>query len=121
MDPIGNINHLAEILRKQLAETQQKPGTTSKPAMQTAAADGRPGIEELRRRVREKMQRIETNDPKAEQKSIHVFLESVLLWEFGDRLMEDPKFYAMLDEVQRSMESDPTLRKELTTLVEMLR
>jgi hypothetical protein len=123
MDPVSNVGHLLEALRKQLAESPRKAGTGAKagaPASAAAAA-GRPDVAQLQKKIREKLQRIDSGDPQSRRKSVHVFLESVLLWEFGEQMMDDPKFYALLDEVQSSMESDPALRESLTTLVSQLR
>ena len=123
MDPISNVGQLVETLRKQLVESQQKTGTAAKASATSKAAAGatRPGVEELQRKVREKLRHIDSNDPKALSKSVHVFLESVLLWEFGESLMDDPKFHALLDDVQRSMESHPHTRNQLSTLIAQLR
>lgn len=38
-----------------------------------------------------------------------MFLESVLLSELGDGLINDPGFYQMVDHVQNQMEADPHL------------
>jgi len=123
MDPISNVGHLVEVLRKQLTESQKNTGTTLKAARTSGAtqAAGRPSVEDLKKKVREKLRRIDVSDPTFKQKSVHVFLESVLLWEFGERLMDDPKFYALLDDVQSSMESDPAVSESLSTLMSKLR
>lgn len=123
MDPISNVGHLVEVLRKQLTESQKNTGATVKAARTSGAtqAAGRPSVEDLKKKVREKLRRIDVSDPTFKQKSVHVFLESVLLWEFGERLMDDPKFYALLDDVQSSMESDPAVSESLSTLMSKLR
>jgi hypothetical protein len=123
MDPINNVGHLVEVLRKQLAESQKNSGATFKTGATSNAAKniGRPSVEDLQKKIREKLNRIDINDPKSRQKSVQVFLESVLLWEFGERLMDDPKFYALLNDVQTSMESDPEVSESLSTLISTLR
>ena len=123
MEPISNAGQLIEILRKQLTKSQNRTDvskkTSSKPEATASATPHDIGA--VRQNIREKLQRINSNDPKAEQKSIRIFLESVLLWEFGDRLMDDPKFYALLDDVQHSMESDPVVRESLAALMLQLK
>lgn len=122
MDPVSNVGHLLEALRKQLAESPRKAATGSKAGQsQGAPAAARPDIGQLQKKIGEKLQRIDSGDPKSRQKSVHVFLESVLLWEFGEQMMDDPKFYALLDEVQSSMESDHALQESLSTLISQLR
>lgn len=123
MDPINNVSQLVETLRKQLVESQNRTAPSSKAPSKLGptAASGRPDIGEVQQKIREKLRRIDSNDLKAEQKSIRIFLESVLLWEFGERLMDDPKFYALLDDVQHSMESDTAVRESLAVLVAQLK
>jgi hypothetical protein len=123
MDPVSNIGQLVETLRKRLTESQQKADITAKPSSSAkpASRTARSNVEELQRKIREKLRRIDLHDPKAQQKSVHVFLESVLLSEFGETLIEDPKFHILLDDVQQSMESDPRIRDELSTLIAQLR
>jgi hypothetical protein len=122
MDPVSNVGQLVEVLRKQLARSRKSTGTPARDAPAAAAAGGaRPGIAELKKQVTEKLRRIDPDAPRARHESVHVFLESVLLWEFGERLMDDPKFYALLDDVQSSMESDSALGDDLTALLASLR
>jgi hypothetical protein len=123
MDPVSNVGQLVEILRKRLTESQAKTGVSTKGASRQhgSVLSGRGSVEDLQKNVSEKLRRIDASDPKARQKSVHVFLESVLLWQFGERLMDDPKFYALLDEVQHSMESDPVIRESLAKLMNQLR
>lgn len=123
MEPISTVGQLVETLRKQLSEAQNRPGVLNKAPGSTPAssASGRADVDALRQKIQEKLRRVNATDPKAEQKSIRIFLESVLLWEFGERLMDDPKFYALLDDVQHSMESDPAIHETLATLLAQLK
>lgn len=125
MDPVSQVGQLAEVLRKQLAEAQ-KANTAAGTAAPAAAAGARPaaaqaGLAELRKKIADRIRRIDASDPHAHRKSVHVFLESVLLWEFGEHLMDDPKFHAMLDDVQSNMESDAATAGSLAALVASLR
>jgi hypothetical protein len=123
MDPISNVGQIVEILRKKLVDTQNKtdfPNSSNK-AANTVAASAKPSIQELQKKIREKLKTIDPDDPKSSAKSIHIFLESVLLWEFGEKLTNDPKFYAMLDDIQQHMESDSAIRDDLTKLMSILK
>jgi hypothetical protein len=122
MDPVSNISQLVETLRKQLIESRANTGAGAQINLQKPPlSSGRPNVEELQKKISQKLRRIDTSDPKARQKSVHIFLESVLLWQFGEKLMDDPKFYALLDDVQRSMEADSGVREDLDRLLAQLR
>jgi len=47
-------------------------------------------------------------------------LESVLLAELGEELINDPAFYAMVDQVQRTMEASPQIEAAMVTAVARL-
>jgi hypothetical protein len=49
---------------------------------------------------------IDRDDPKSERKAFRVFLESVLLAQFGEQQINEPQFYQMVDDVQSAMERD---------------
>jgi hypothetical protein len=40
---------------------------------------------------------------------LRVFLEAVIVAEFGDQLLDDPAFFQMIDTVQTTMENEPVL------------
>ncbi len=123
MDPVSNVSQLVAILRKQLAESQNKPNTSANvsPPPKSALTSGRLNIDELQRKTREKIGRLDPSDPKVQHKSIRIFLESVLTWQFGESLIEDPKFYGLLEDVQNAIESDPDVCQNLTNLIAKLR
>ena len=63
---------------------------------------------------------IDPNDADRGRKAFRVFLESVLLAEFGEALMNDAHFYQLVDDVQKHMETDPEIAaaiKEATRLL----
>ncbi len=46
-----------------------------------------------------------------------MFLEVVLLTHLGEELMNDPKFYRLLDDVQGALESDPVAVELVSTAI----
>ncbi|MFZ6747278.1 hypothetical protein ACO0LC_29050 [Undibacterium sp. JH2W] len=57
---------------------------------------------------------IPLEDPQRRRKAFRVFLESVLLDELGERLIADPRFFKMVEDIQNQMQTDP----ELATMIE---
>ena len=53
---------------------------------------------------------IEHSDPDRRRKALRVFLESLLLKEWGQQLINDPGFQQLVDGVQVQMEADAALR-----------
>lgn len=68
----------------------------------------------------QRIQGIEHDDPHRGRKAFRVFLESVLLSHFGEHLINDPKFYQLIDDIQMSMEADPDIRNLVDSAIEHL-
>lgn len=122
MEPVSNVGRLLESLRKQLVEKQGKNlGTSSRQRAGSAPAGTRIGIGELQKGVASKLQALDPNDVRFQSKATRAFLESVLSWEFGEHLKQDPKFYALVDELQAAMVADSAVASDLAALVRQLR
>jgi len=61
------------------------------------------------RLITERVKALDPEDPKRGRKAFRIFLESVLLSELGEGLINDPQFYQMVDKIQDSMERDPRI------------
>ena len=59
--------------------------------------------------ISQRVRSLHPDDPKKGKKAFRIFLESVLLAEFGEALINDPAFYQMVDDIQHVMETDPRL------------
>ena len=77
-------------------------------------------LQQLQQKIAERVRAIDPDDAQRGQKSTLIFLESVLRWEYGEGLLNDPRFFNMLDEIQSGMESDPAIRNKLKKLIEGL-
>jgi hypothetical protein len=105
VDATGRI--LAQI-REQAGAIAGRPAPAAKPGT-TAPPKGtpRPGLQTL---VAQRVQAIGAEDPQRRRKAFRIFLESVLVSEMGNELINDPAFHSLVDQVQQAMESDPQLR-----------
>lgn len=63
---------------------------------------------------------IEATDPDRKRKAFRIFIESVLLLELGDELINDPKFYELVDEVEPRMRGEAALTQSIEDAAEML-
>jgi len=63
---------------------------------------------------------IKRDDPKRGNKVFRIFLESVLLSEFGEGLINDPGFYTMVGDIQQAMEADPELSNAIDKAIVVL-
>jgi len=67
----------------------------------------------LQHRIAARLGAIEAADPDRVSKSLRIFLEAVLLEEFGSDLVEDPAFHDLLAAVHASMMSSEQLAEPI--------
>src|SRR5450830_1813032 len=114
MDPINSLDGMAELLRKRIAaEISAKGGikSTFKPAppqgQQVLTTEG------LRKKIVGLVKSVDSKDPKYDKKIMRIFVENVLAWEFGEGMINDPKFISLVDEVGTTLENEPSVLKVL--------
>ncbi|BBB70233.1 hypothetical protein UNDYM_5980 (plasmid) [Undibacterium sp. YM2] len=122
MSGINSVSQIVTLLRTQMVK---KVRPASKPAgtlkSPTIKKDGKqkkleaPGrIEEL---ISLRVKAINPDDPKKGKKAFRIFLESVLLSELGENLVNDPGFYQMVSDIQDAMEADPQILEVINKAV----
>ncbi len=114
--PIGTVNQLVAIIRGELSASETtavKLRTT-----QTQASNKKAGsTKNLNTLIGQRVKSIDPNDPQRGRKAFRIFLESVLLSHLGENLINDPKFYQMVDDIQNAMESDPAVSAQIDSAV----
>jgi hypothetical protein len=115
---IDSVGRLITLIRKQLAARPPLPVTQRTPTGKAAGSGVNPSRpENLESLVGQRIKQIDRNDSQRGRKAFRVFLESILLASFGEQLMNDPKFYQLVDDVQMSMESDPETNALVNTAI----
>lgn len=125
MDSINRLNRVMEILRRQIADSARHLESPHKASASTTLARSKPAaqapVEELKRRITERLRTVESSDPRREQKVRRVFLESVLAWEFGDNLLQDSRIDDLLDNIQETISASTDVSRQLDELLAQLR
>lgn len=111
--PIGTVGQLVAAIQAQLAAgVAVKQSTPRAPARRPAAAASHAySPHNLESLIGQRVKSIERDDPDKGRKAFRIFLESILLSHFGEQLINDPKFYQLVDEVQVAMEADADIRR----------
>ncbi len=112
MSSVDKVDQIVAVIRQQLARVDREE-TRAPARAATAPAPRAAGVPAARQDVLavlgRRIRAIDRDDPQRGRKAFRLFLESVLLAELGDSLLNDPQFYRVVDDVQRQMESDPQL------------
>jgi hypothetical protein len=119
MTSVGPTSQLISIIREQLNSAQslrfsKRTHTTNNMPRSTQSAQGL--FEMTAKRIRT----IDRDDPFRKRKAFKFFLESVLLGELGEEMINDPAFYQLVEQVQRTMESDDVLSAQIEEAGEVL-
>jgi hypothetical protein len=116
MDPISPFNPVLDALRRQVAENIERLRKSGKLAAgargdrtEQAGARGE-GLESVLRR---KISALDRRSPEARAQAARLFVETVLVAEFGEALLSDPGLGDLLSEVGASLSEDPQLREQL--------
>lgn len=119
MDPIDRVSRALELLRRRLANPRlQEP---SGAAAGGAAADATAPAKSARLGVAGRLAALNADDPQYLDRATEVFVESVLLSEFGDQLTNDPQFRQLIRAVAREMRTEPATAMKLEQLFRSMR
>jgi len=53
---------------------------------------------------------IDLDDPRRGQRAFQVFLEAVLLGQFGEEFINEPRFHQLVQDVEQALRDDPVTR-----------
>ena len=111
-----SLTGLASVIGRQV-RSLDKPRTvgvatcSKQPAAERTAASGAP--KDVAALVARRVQSIDPDDPDRPRKAFRVYLESVLLAEFGEHLVNDAGFHQLVDSVHSEMDGDPELARAI--------
>jgi hypothetical protein len=122
MTRIDGTARLAEIIRRQVDAARDAARRPSANDQATRAAGGGAptGTGPLADVVARRIRGIDEADPDRRRKAFRIFLESALLAELGQQLINDPGFYELVAQVQAQMEADTALASAIDEAGDLL-
>lgn len=123
MPDINSVQQIVATIRAEMtarinvADTHARPTQTRQANSKTVR---RSAMQRHGSLINQRVTALDPDDPNRGRKSFRIFLESVLLVEFGEALINDPQFYQMVDEVQRTMEADPQIADAIDRAISSL-
>jgi hypothetical protein len=118
---VGSVSQLVATIRAQLAGRAPPAAAGKRSRGQgAAAARERYASEGLGELIALRVRMIGRDDPGRGRKAFRVFLEAVMLAEFGAGLANDARFHQLIDDVQRAMEADPACLPLVDSAIEQL-
>ena len=121
-DPVQGLNALVEALRRRMAGRREKvagsktaPASTPSPATPQRKAD----IQDLKTQIGKRLAGLSPEERRS-KRGQQVFLESVLVWEFGDEITSDPAFAQLTSEIQQAIEKETDVSDRFGAMLESL-
>lgn len=116
MTIVGPVQQIVAAIRAEMAGGVRAGAARKRP-------DAKPARDAGARRgtlIAERVRALDPADPERGRKAFRIFLESVLLAELGEELINDHGFYQLVDQVQRAMEDSPQIAAAMSKAVARL-
>ena len=122
MAGIDSVQQIVATIRAEMAGRigQGNPTAVKAESKGRAAAKAAPKSTRLGGLINQRVAALDPADPERGRKAFRIFLESVLLGEFGEELINDPGFYQMVDDIQQLMEGDARIATAIDKAVASL-
>ena len=119
MNTISNVQAIVASIRAEIA--QRAVGQTATLATRKKRERGKPSpMPPPRSLINARVNALDPADPQRGRKAFRIFLESVLLNELGQELINDNAFYQMVDQVHQTMEKDEKIALAIEAAVASL-
>jgi hypothetical protein len=117
-----SIQQIVATIRQEMVARVGAPVSAATPRLQRsknprATQDKAVGVSRL---IGHRIRALQPDDPNRGRKAFRIFLESILLNELGENLVNDPSFYDMVDTIHSQMESNPQIADAMRDAVDQL-
>lgn len=122
MDSVNRLDQILQVIGRQMSERVSRLDTGAKTSTSapTARAARRPSLAALKSKVQERLRALDPKDARRSDKARRIFLESVLVWQFGDDLLLDRGFAEIVSGVQEALQAHPEMDARFVQLLQDL-
>lgn len=118
---IGSVTQLVKVIQTQLAARNADGAEGKKKAPSgPLSAPERYAQENLGSLIELRVRQIARDDPNRGRKAFRVFLEAVLMSHLGEGLVNDPRFFQMVDDIQSALQADAACKALVARAIEQL-
>jgi DNA-directed RNA polymerase delta subunit len=121
MDPLSSLDGIAELIRRRASEASSNNldknlSVKLSQTRQKHVVAKEKTAESVKLKIVDAIKAINDEDAKKDQKIVGIFVENVLLWQFGEDLINDPNFINLVDEVGAALLKERTYLDQLNKL-----
>lgn len=122
----SSVAQIVAVIRQQIAAPVNKSANTvpisnpRAPKRLTAKSIQQTREQGLGKLIGQRVAALKKTDPDRGRKAFRIFLESVLINELGENLINDPGFYQIVEDVQAQMENMPEIAEAMRMAISQL-
>jgi hypothetical protein len=120
MISISNVQQIVAVIRQQLATRAAPLEPRLRRGEGAAGTAAKSPPKDIAALIGQRIKAIDRDDPNRGRRTFRVFVESILLSELGEELINDPQFYRIVDDVQQQMETDPMTQASVSAAIQEL-
>ena len=120
MTAINSVQQIVASIRAEMAQRVAGGSAAAAPGAAKRRVRGQPAPATSTGLISQRVKALDPADPQRGRKAFRIFLESVLLNELGQELINDSAFYQMVDQVQQTMEQDEKIAAAIEKAVASL-
>lgn len=123
MDPV---NGLVQILRQKLSERPSSVDnkhiakSSSSKTDTSSHSETKLSVDQVKRKIGERVKSLSEDDYQPTH-AAQIFVESIITWEFGDQLLQDPKFGELSKDVVNTLSEHPVVWKQMQRMLSEFR
>lgn len=120
MAAISNVQQIVASIRAEMAQRVVVSDPSAVPVATKRRSRAKTAPAKSAGLISQRVKALDPADPQRGRKAFRIFLESVLLNELGQELINDSAFYQMVDQVQQTMEQDEKIAAAIEKAVASL-
>jgi len=107
---VSSINPLTQLVATLTARLAERPRSGETGPARRRGARTAPASATLDEIIGRRVAAIDPDDPRRGQRAFQVFLEAVLLAQFGEEFMNESRFHQLVQDVDQALRDDPATR-----------
>jgi hypothetical protein len=123
MPPIDGLGKIVQILQTKVSEQDKKQLDKTKSSQRSDKSEQKQQkltTQQLETKIANRLKAI-SDENATPALMARYFIESVLSWEFGDQILQDPKFSDLTHDIIKSFRTNEQIWQNITATLEQLR
>lgn len=117
MDPINSLSRMIELLRRRVSSTAPTERASKTGVRTRQSQTTRPTRAALKAQIARRLEALDSDDPAHDARASRIFVEAIIAWEFGDEIVNDPKYADMIAQIDGQLQADEQIRSRFADML----